>query len=66
MNNNLPTMEEFQTILNIANFSPEWSEPIFKCPKCDGGMCRNNKVVLASMPPKHKYRCNKCNHEVAL
>ena len=41
----------------------EYSEPKYKCPKCDdGGMCRNETVVLCSNPPQYKYKCNKCGH----
>ena len=36
---------------------------IYICPKCkEGGMCRDETIVLTSIPPKHMYECNKCHH----
>lgn len=33
------------------------------CPECGGGgMCKNNMIVLTSIPPKYEYRCNKCGY----
>ena len=40
-----------------------WSQPLYICPKCkEGGMCRDETMVLTSIPPKHMYECNKCHH----
>ena len=40
-----------------------WSQPLYICPKCkEGGMCRDETVVLTSIPPKHMYECNRCHH----
>lgn len=40
-----------------------WSQPLYICPKCkEGGMCRDETVILTSIPPKHMYECNKCHH----
>ena len=40
-----------------------WSQPLYICPKCkEGGMCRDETIVLTSIPPKHMYECNKCHH----
>lgn len=60
----LPTKEEYEAeTLNRHNFMQrDWSEPKYLCTKCNGGMCRNEKVVLASYPPMYEYRCNKCGH----
>lgn len=45
------------------DIQPMWSEPKFDCPECGGGgMCKNNMVVLTSIPPQYEYRCNKCGH----
>lgn len=41
---------------------PRYSEPKFDCPKCGGGMCKDNMKVLASRPPKFEYICDKCGH----
>lgn len=39
-----------------------WSEPKYICPKCnEGGMCRDETAILTSIPPKHRYECNKCH-----
>lgn len=61
---NLPTAEEYrQRKQAAATPLKRWSDPVFKCPKCDGGaMCRDNTVVLTSNPPKHVYQCNKCGY----
>lgn len=41
----------------------KWSEPKYICPKCkEGGMCRDETMILTSIPPKHQYECNKCHH----
>ena len=40
-----------------------WSQPLYICPKCkEGGMCRDETVILTSIPPKHMYECNKCHY----
>lgn len=60
---NLPTAEEYSASINVTfEFPSEWSEPKYQCPKCGGGMCRNEMLVLASYPPKYEYKCNKCGH----
>jgi predicted nucleic acid-binding Zn ribbon protein len=60
----LPTKEEYEAkTLNRHNFMQrDWSEPKYLCTECNGGMCRNEKVVLASYPPMYEYKCNKCGH----
>ena len=60
----LPTKEQYEaSISNTYNFAQRyWSEPKYLCPKCGGGMCRNEMVVLASIPPQYEYRCDKCGH----
>ena len=63
----LPSKETY-----ISGFSAppydfrEWSEPRYKCPKCEGGMCKNLQMVCASLPPMYIYRCNKCGHTDSL
>lgn len=61
---NLPTAEEYRQRMQAAAIPlKRWSDPVFKCPKCDGGaMCRDNTVVLTSNPPKHVYQCNNCGY----
>ena len=62
-NTKLPTKEEYEKSISISSCRIEqWSEPIYQCPKCDGGMCKNLMITLTSMPPKYEYRCNKCGH----
>lgn len=43
--------------------SRKWSEPKYRCPACnEGGMRRDETVVLASNPPSYRYECDKCHH----
>lgn len=57
----LPTKEEFKATIK-SEPKPEYSEPKYECEKCGGGMCKNNRIVLTSYPPKYLYKCNKCGH----
>jgi hypothetical protein len=61
---NLPTSEDYAaSALDIAFQSTrQWSEPKYRCPKCGGGMCRNEMIVLTSYPAQYTYRCDKCGH----
>ena len=62
---NLPTSEEYKKSMESKfkyDIYNKWSEPKYQCPKCDGGMCRNEMIVLASYPAQYEYRCNKCGH----
>ncbi len=55
--------EEYVKMMDcIMDPEPVWSDPVFECPVCGGGMCRNNQIVLPTYPPQHKYKCNKCDH----
>lgn len=60
----LPSAKEYSEAANkIAfQFTAQWSEPKYQCPKCGGGMCRNEMVVLTSYPAKYEYQCNKCGN----
>lgn len=60
----LPSAKEFREAAEKSafQFTAQWSEPKYQCPKCDGGMCRNEMKVLTSYPPKYEYQCNKCGH----
>ena len=63
--NKLPSKDEYKDSLGPVKHilsSSEWSEPMFKCPKCGGGMCRNNMIICTSNPPKNKYKCDKCGY----
>lgn len=41
----------------------KWSEPRYKCPKCDeGGMRREEDMIYTSNPPCHRYECDKCGY----
>lgn len=59
----LPSREYYlgSTERTYADFSV-WSEPIYKCPKCDGGMRKNLTVVLTTYPCQYQYKCNKCGY----
>lgn len=59
----LPTAEEYKKSFGSLDYNEEWSEPKYLCPKCkEGGMRRNEGVVLTSYPPKRLYKCDKCGH----
>ena len=61
----LPSAEEYKDSIEskfrYAVYN-EWSEPKYRCPKCDGGMCKNEMIVLTSYPEQYEYRCNKCGY----
>ena len=65
----LPSADEYRkrsdeySINYLDTFYRKYSEPAYMCPKCQtGGMCRNETKVLASIPPKYEYVCNKCGY----
>lgn len=60
----LPSAKEYSEMANkIAfQFTAQWSEPKYQCPKCGGGMCKNLMVVLTSYPAQYEYQCDKCGH----
>lgn len=59
----LPTADEYRKFIGVPyTYQREWSEPKYICPKCGGGMCRNEMVVLASYPAQYEYKCDKCGH----
>lgn len=55
----LPTIDEYSA--GATTFS-EWSEPKYKCPKCGGGMCKNQYIVLTTYPVQFTYRCDQCGY----
>ena len=57
-----PSADEYRESIGMPYYPPEWSEPKYICPKCGGGMCRNEMVVLTSYPPQYEYSCNKCGY----
>lgn len=59
----LPIADEYRKSIGCPHYyQREWSEPKYICPKCGGGMCKNETMVFASNPPQYKYQCNKCGH----
>lgn len=60
----LPTAKEYAEAAQktVFQFTAQWSEPKYQCPKCGGGMCENMMVVLTSYPPQYEYQCDKCGH----
>lgn len=64
LNTGLPTADEYRKIIEDSMYYPqEWSEPKYICPKChEGGMRRNEMVVLTSYPAQYEYCCDKCGH----
>ena len=57
---NLPTAKEYREA--AIQFTCQWSEPKYQCPKCGGGMRRNEMVVLTSYPAQYEYQCDKCGY----
>ena len=59
----LPSADEYRNSIGVQYYyQREWSEPKYVCPKCGGGMCRHETIVLASNPPKCEYQCNQCGY----
>ena len=59
----LPTADEYRKSIGVPYYyQHEWSEPKYVCPKCGGGMCRHETVVLTSNPPQYEYQCNQCGY----
>ena len=56
----LPTAKEYREA--AIQFTSQWSEPKYQCPKCGGGMRRNEMVVLTSYPAQYEYQCDKCGY----
>lgn len=51
----------------IEFINQQYSEPKYKCPKCNGGMCKNLQYyeIIDTMPAIYKdfYKCNTCGFE---
>ena len=63
----LPSEEDFikglEDSYTFQDYCVQWSEPKYKCPKCEeGGMRKNLMLVLTSIPPQYQYRCDKCGY----
>lgn len=65
---NLPSAEDIEkkeqeALLEFRKAQREWSDPVYKCPKCnEGGMCKEQHMMYASNPPCYKYKCDKCGN----
>lgn len=57
---NLPTAKEYKETAQKTVL--QWSEPKYQCPKCGGGMRRNEMIVLTSYPAQYEYQCDKCGY----
>jgi predicted RNA-binding Zn-ribbon protein involved in translation (DUF1610 family) len=65
-NNDLPTSEEYRESHPMPTYRfRQFSDPMYQCPKCGGGMCRNEMVMLTSYPAQYEYVCNKCGFKEA-
>ena len=63
----LMTKEQYEDWINRLesedrNIKPQWSQPIYICPKCGGGMCKNlwtcrSLTVMPSIT-EYEYRCD--------
>lgn len=57
------TWEEFKdTRIEFHNLVDQKKIPTYiTCPKCGEKIYRDDSIIYASMPPKHKYFCDKCD-----
>ena len=67
--NELPSAQDYQEQdrTYVTSYwelqSRKWSEPKYRCPVCEqGGMRRDETVVLTSNPPSYRYQCDACGH----
>lgn len=60
----LPTAAEYSKICskNMYINKDKYSEPKYICPKCGGGMCKDQTIILTSYPEQYLYECNKCGY----
>lgn len=60
----LPTAKEYREAAQKSafQFTAQWSEAKYQCPKCGGGMCKNLMVTLTTYPAQYEYQCDKCGH----
>lgn len=60
----LPSAKEYREAVdkNAFQFTAQWSKPLYQCPKCGGGMCKNLMVVLTTYPAQYEYQCDKCGY----
>lgn len=63
---NLPSEEEFinanQPSVLMFQMN-KWSEPKYKCPKCnEGGMRKEEDIIYTSNPPCYRYECDHCGY----
>lgn len=56
----LPTAEEYKNSQDKPTPMLEYREPKYRCPNCDGLMCRCSMYALPAYPVQYEYRCNKC------
>lgn len=66
------TRKEYLASMNIPKGCfigdvPQWTEPLYECPKCGGHVCRSYTmgVELTCNPPIYQdlYRCMDCGFE---
>lgn len=63
LSTDLPTADEYRESIGFPYYyQSEWSEPKYICPKCGGGMCKHENIILTSNPPQYEYQCNKCGN----
>lgn len=65
LNDTLPSAKDYSEMVNkdAFQFTAQWSEPKYQCPKCSSGVMRKNMmVVLTSYPAQYEYQCDKCGH----
>lgn len=53
------TWEQFKTLKN-SEYNNIYHITEIECPKCGEKLCIDLRIVLTSIPPKHRYYCMKC------
>ena len=43
-----------------ANFPPAWILTDIECPECGAKIFQRVNEVIATNPPKHKFKCDRC------
>lgn len=68
-NKELPNRDKYidNNNINKTKYDVEWSEPLYKCPNCDGPVRKNftSGIMYTTNPPTHsfKYVCADCGYE---
>ena len=67
-NKELPSRDKYinDNNINKPNWNVEWSNPLYKCPNCDGPVRKNltSGIMYTTNPPirSYKYVCMECGY----